>query len=172
MTTKIYCIMRKFLLLFLLTASLTMQAANPLPAPFRATVLRIWDGDTFDCTDGRERYRIRINGIDAPEMNQPNGPISRKILTSIIGSHKVEVIPIDYDTYGRILATVLTDEGNDISEILLTYGYAWHYVLYDSNPKYRAAEQKARDNHNGIWSQTTQPVQPWLWRAGIKKPIY
>lgn len=164
--------MRKFLIFFLLGIAFASANANPLPEPFVGNVLRIWDGDTFDCTDGKEQYRIRINGIDAPEMNQPNGALSRKILASIIGNRKVQVIPLEFDTYGRVLATVLTDEGQDISEILITYGYAWHYVLYDSNPRYRAAEQKARENRNGIWSQHDSPVQPWLWRAGIKKPIY
>ncbi len=37
-----------------------------------ATVLRVVDGDTVDVVDDtRGRLRIRINGIDSPEVHKP-----------------------------------------------------------------------------------------------------
>jgi endonuclease YncB( thermonuclease family) len=36
---------------------------------FPCTVASITDGDTFSCTDGK---KIRIHGIDAPEMDSEN----------------------------------------------------------------------------------------------------
>jgi endonuclease YncB( thermonuclease family) len=42
----------------------------------------ITDGDTFCCTDGK---KIRVHGIDAPEMDTQQGPASKAALADIIG---------------------------------------------------------------------------------------
>ena len=45
------------------------------------TVTLVWDGDTFRQADGP---RIRLWGLDAPELDAPGGPEARDALDRII----------------------------------------------------------------------------------------
>ena len=45
---------------------------------FDCLVVDVHDGDTLSCVDGT---RVRLHGIDAPELDHPLGPISRDWLS-------------------------------------------------------------------------------------------
>ena len=52
------------------------------PAPpakgFEAEVVGVVDGDTIDVLVGRQKTRIRIEGIDCPELAQPFGRAAKQ----------------------------------------------------------------------------------------------
>lgn len=56
-------------------------------------VVKVSDGDyTVHVLDqARERHKIRLNGIDAPERKQPFGKKSTKNLASYIAGKNIEV---------------------------------------------------------------------------------
>ena len=52
-------------------------------APLAAPALRDSDALLLKATDGRE-HRIRLNGIDAPELQQPFGKESQELLQQLL----------------------------------------------------------------------------------------
>jgi endonuclease YncB( thermonuclease family) len=71
----------------------------------------VYDGDTFKVKCNGRDQKIRLCGIDAPEIKQPLGIESRNYLRSLIAkaSNQVIVIEMDRDKYGRSVAEVLLD---------------------------------------------------------------
>ena len=64
------------------------------------------DGDTVwvQPEQGGEAQKIRLLGIDAPEICQAWGPQSRDALQGLLQGQTVDVKGRNRDTYGRLLA--------------------------------------------------------------------
>ena len=93
---------------------LIVALAFPLPAyAWPGTVLDVHDGDRMIVApmgDVRTPLKIRLYGIDAPELEQKGGPQSRDHLLSLVRpGQDVEVIKMSTDKYGRTVALVATD---------------------------------------------------------------
>jgi endonuclease YncB( thermonuclease family) len=107
-----------------------MIDAPPPPPPFICHAPRSVDGDTLRCANSRAR--IRLLGIDAPELGkcrkgrvcvEGDAIASTMALTSILTLRPVKVLPEGWDKYGRILARVQAG-GLDVSCALLASGHA------------------------------------------------
>lgn len=154
-------------------------APESRPAPLHGQVLDIHDGDslTLRSEDGR-KWRIRIAGIDAPELSQPAGDGARTLLIELIRNRPLRIAPIKTDAYGRTVAKVwvLGPEASeiDVGLALIEAGLAWHFVRYraDQPPedvgRYAQAEKRARAQRFGIWQQTP-PEAPWDHRARMRR---
>lgn len=123
-------------------------------------VVTIHDGDTVSVIIDKKNKKVRLIGIDAPEMTQkPWGETAKQYLESLVKSSDRKVrIEFDLekrDQYGRILAYLWTTDGSLINMMMLRDGYA---VLYTIPPnvkysdKFRDAQKDARDRRLGIWS--------------------
>ena len=116
----------------------------PTPRPFTG---RAWiiDGDTLTV----ERHRIRLFGIDAPELDQDGDHKSKAWLIRLARKGQVKVEPLCFDCYGRIVAKVWHGDV-DLSERMVLDGFAvamsgWHR-------DYNAAELEARSGNRGLWA--------------------
>lgn len=76
------------------------------------------DGDTIRA--GQERIRLR--GIDTPEMNEPEGPAAKERLESLLRNGTVSIVPHGRDVYDRLVADVFVD-GQNVAETLRREGY-------------------------------------------------
>lgn len=126
------------------------------------TVAKVFDGDTFLCTDGS---RVRLLGVDAPEVshgNQPGeryGEESADWLRRRIEGRKVQlkIGPEPFDRYGRRLAWVYDTHGKLINQELLREGFARLLPDFglpaELEPSLRAAEAAARTTRSGIWQK-------------------
>ena len=133
----------------------------------------IYDGDTFRVKcDGREN-KIRLCGIDAPELNQTLGIESRNYLRSLLGKAKGQVIVIemDRDRYDRTVAEVFLDKPSgeqSVQEEMLKAGMAYHYKQYSGNCHNRdvfdSAEAIARSQQRGVWKLQGGGQRPWNYR--------
>jgi endonuclease YncB( thermonuclease family) len=133
----------------------------------------IYDGDTFRVKcDGREN-KIRLCGIDAPEVKQPLGIESRNYLRSLLGQAKGQVIVIemDRDRYGRSVAEILLDSPSGEQSVqgeMLKAGMAYHYKQYSSNCHNRdvfdIAEEMGRSQQRGVWQLQGGGQRPWDYR--------
>lgn len=101
------------------------------------------DGDTI-VSDGA---RIRLAGIDAPELSQPGGAEARSHLIRLIAGGAVRIEPLDTDRYGRMVARVHACCG-DLGRRMVRDGYALSYFRAD----YRAEELFARKKRAGLWA--------------------
>ena len=136
-----------------------------------ATVVGVTDGDTITVLrNGHEQYKIRLYGIDAPELSQPFGRASKTNLSTLIFNKNVDVRPTDTDKYGRVVAHIFLD-GASINSEQISRGFAWIYKRYCDKyiyTKWLPLESHARAFKSGLWSDKT-PIAPWEWRSREKQ---
>jgi endonuclease YncB( thermonuclease family) len=114
-------------------ATVALRGGHP------ADVVRVLDGDTFEARvriwPGMEvTTRVRLRGIDAPEMHarcdgeRTKAVAARDALTKILGEGTVGISRIGQDKYGgRVDADVSTARTPDVSVVLLERGLARRY---------------------------------------------
>ena len=112
-------------------------------------VTRVVDGDTVwvkvaknDEGTAGETLKVRIVGIDAPEICQLGGPESREALRGhVLGQAVTLTSPSSrsHDDYRRLLAKV-ERQGEDVGRWMVRRGQAWSY-RYRRNPGPYAVEQ-------------------------------
>ncbi len=133
---------------------------------------RVFDGDTVSLLISGRTERVRLIGIDAPEMAQrPWGRRAKNHLEEIIsgasGAVRFERDVVERDRYGRLLGYIRTPEGRLINEMMVRDGYAVLYT-FPPNVKYvdlfTAAEKAARDRKLGIWGNRGLRQEPSEYR--------
>lgn len=120
---------------------------------FWGQVSHVTDGDTIwvqPDTGGPPR-KLRIDGIDAPEICQTGGAASRAELVRLALHHRVEVTVRQQDDYGRGLAHIQL-EGGDLGEQMVRAGQAWSYRWRKSLGPYAAEEAVARQSRHGLFA--------------------
>ncbi|HVS83100.1 MAG TPA: thermonuclease family protein [Pyrinomonadaceae bacterium] len=137
-------------------------------------VVSIADGDTITVLDSSDtQHRIRLAGIDAPELHQAFGEQSRLSLSEMIFGKDVSVSYQKIDQYGRLVGKILLD-GKDINLEQVKAGMAWHYKEYqreqtpEDRDAYAKAEDEARAARRGLW-QDPNPVEPSAFRKEEKR---
>jgi micrococcal nuclease len=147
-------------------ASLPMPA-KPEPSAPVWRVVSVRDGDTLRAIDqGKTERKVRLVGIDAPEIGQAFGTKARDGLTAIVKGKSVEVHADSEDRYGRTLARLVVG-GQDVNLAMVAEGLAWHFTRYSDDAVLAAAEREARAARRGLWADP-EPVAPWDWRATEK----
>ena len=103
--------------------ALFLAACFTLPAsaePARGNIIsgevvRVWDGDTLHLQDSfGQRHKIRLAGIDAPELEQAQGKACRDRLAGQVLHRQVQAAIVDTDRYGRKVAQIRLN-GRDIN---------------------------------------------------------
>lgn len=127
-----------------------------------AVVTKVTDGDTIEA-GGRD---VRLQGIDAPERDQPHGNQATASLKSLILHRRVRLDVRGTDQYGRLIAVAYT-EGRNVNRWLVEQGHAWEYDRYSEDPALGPLERKARRADRGLWASES-PIPPWEWRHRSK----
>ena len=133
--------------------------ASPLFA-LSGKVVSIHDGDTITILQDKQQIKVRLFGIDAPELKQSYGKKSKQFLANLIAGEVVEVEENGKDRYKRIIGTIYLN-GADINAQMVANGYAWAYRKFSK--KYTAQESKAKKQRLGLW-RDKEPTPPWEWR--------
>lgn len=99
-----------------------------------ATVKRVIDGDTLVCDLDlgwgvwQHDRRVRLAGVNCPEMNTPAGELARKFVIDLLTDCRWEVTVVSHslDKYGRVLGEVRLGENEvtNLSALLLAEGHA------------------------------------------------
>ena len=147
------------------------QTASPIASPLVwYPVKKVIDGDTIEIIVDRKIIKIRLIGLDTPEIVDPRRPVmcfgkeasneAKKILTG--QSVRIETDPSQdlYDKYGRLLAYVyapanVTPEGILVNKYMISEGFGHEYTYdlpYKYQKEFRAAERTARENQKGLWA--------------------
>lgn len=141
---------------------------NRLQAPvWQGVVTFVSDGDTLMVrpASGGAPIKIRLDGLDAPEICQAHGVASRQALHSRVIGQTVTVDGRRRDNYGRILARVSRPQGNvgnkggDVGEWLVRQGHAWSYRFRRDAGPYAAQEAEAKAAQRGLFAET-RALQP------------
>jgi endonuclease YncB( thermonuclease family) len=140
----------------------------------RARVLNVHDGDsiTVMTADGR-KLKVRLIGIDTPEIGQPYASESRDALRRMVAAagNRVELVYQKTDRYKRTLALVIAND-RYLNYELIRGGWAWYYSQYRKDLEavepgapvtFAEAEKYARSHSLGLWRDPA-PKAPWDWR--------
>ncbi len=123
------------------------------------TCVRVKDGDSLILRVAGEDLEVRLDGIDAPEYGDPFGKEAKRFLSQRAEGKPVSFVVYEEDRYGRSVARVSVDE-QDLSLLMVSEGFAWHYTRYSDDRTLAAAEKRARTARRNLWSQA-KPVAPW-----------
>ena len=100
--------------------------ADPLANILSGQVTAISDGVTLTVLDGTNTsHRIRLQGIDAPEGEQPFSGDSTQALRDKLLGEAVRIEWREKDRYGRTLGHAYVD-GRYINLEMVAEGWAWH----------------------------------------------
>lgn len=130
------------------------------------------DGDTITVLWGGRREKVRLIGIDAPEVEQrPWGQRAKKYLKDLLDASRWAVsIELDVekkDQYGRLLSYVWTSDRRMINVQMLKEGYAMLYT-FPPNIRYvdefKKAQDEARRKGLGIWGKAGLKETPREYR--------
>ncbi len=159
--------MKVIIIFFFLLSNLLANEITGVP--------KIIDGDTIHI-DG---YKIRLEGIDAPEIKQQCKKASLKILSNIglifykdyncgivskeklvekIGRATIKCISSSKDRYKRYIATCFKNKTN-LNQWLVRNGHAIAYRRYSK--KYVTDEDLAKDNKLGLWKGKFMNPEKW-----------
>ena len=147
--------------LFLLASTIAAAAA----AELTGRVVAVADGDTFTMlTDNKEKIRVRLTEIDAPESDQPWGQRAKEALSSLVSLQAVRVVTVGRDQYGRTLGRVYVGD-KDVNAEMVRTGSAWAYGQYLTDTSLLGIQNQAQIAHRGLWSLSMQDrLPPWDWR--------
>ena len=131
---------------------------------------RVVDGDTIVIAG----ERIRLHGIDAPELKQICktrkgkeqlcGQLAKQALEKLVRGQDIICKGDKRDRYKRLIAVCYVGPFN-INETMVVDGWALAYRKYSED--YVKAETFAKSRYEGIWK--TEFVPPWRWRKGNKE---
>ena len=159
--------MRVVIIIFFLISNSLAEEIYGIP--------KIIDGDTVHIS----KYKIRLEGIDAPEMKQQCkkvffkissiigftfykdyycGVASKKKLVEKIDRSKIKCIYSSKDKYKRFLATCFKDQIN-LNKWMVRNGYAIAYRRYSK--KYIPDEDFAKQNKLGLWQGKFTNPEKW-----------
>ena len=142
-----------------LAAALCASSSVHSAVTFTGVVSHVSDGDTLWVRPdaGGAARKLRIDGIDAPEICQAGGPASRDALARRALHQRVQVTVRRDDDYGRALAKISID-GQDLGVQLVREGQAWSYRWRHSTGPYAAEEAAARNARKGLFAAPAAEV--------------
>jgi micrococcal nuclease len=136
--------------------------SQPSALTARRLVTRVIDGDTLEL-DGVER--IRLVGIDCPELDEPLGPVVAAWLRQRIEGQLVRLsfdpatsLSGHRDVFGRTLAYVWLADGRLLNREVVHLGFGavdWRYPCTWTGPLLDAARE-ARRERRGIWQPASR----------------
>ena len=154
-------------------ATVAVALSFPAHAEFTGKVVDVADGDTITILDAnKQRHKIRLVGIDAPERGQAFGFRSKENLAKWIYEREAIIEALKKDRRGMLLGKVFVD-GHDTGLEQIRAGLAWwdrtsaSEQAPDDRELYELAEKSAREQKLRLW-RDPKPVPPWEWRASRK----
>ena len=144
-----------------------------VPKGFPFEVVKTFDGDTLQVAGAGLKFKVRLVGIDSPEMarkDQPNQPFSQEAFQTLKALvHGKTIFLKQYGTggYNRVLAEVFVNNKN-INLEMIRLGLA--EVYQGRSPPgldfiaYRKTQAKAREGQKGIWGLGKNYQSPSKWR--------
>ncbi len=142
-------------------------------------VVKVVDGDTVDVAIEGTTTRLRLIGMDTPEVVDPRKPVQCFGREASAEGHalldgqwvRLEYDPIAgvHDQYGRTLAYVFrASDGLFYNEYMIAQGFAHEYDYksqrYTYRAQFKAAQTEAKAALRGFWSpsacdgNTTKPA--------------
>ncbi len=128
-------------------------------------VIKVIDGDTIDVKIGEKIKRVRIIGINTPEIVDPRKTVecfgkeaskkAKEILLDKNVTLQNDLTQPDFDKYDRLLRYVFLEDGTDYGLQMIKEGYAYEYtykIPYQKQSEYKQAQKQAQIEKKGLWA--------------------
>ncbi len=117
------------------------------------------DGDTLWVAPlgGHARRKLRLLGLDAPEICQNGGVASRTALQQLVAHQRLHIQVNFQDSYGRGLARIRVQE-QDLGALMVQSGQAWSSRWHRRLGPYAKEEAQARGAQLGLFGD---PAAEW-----------
>jgi micrococcal nuclease len=125
------------------------QELKIVPSP--CTVTSIKDGDTFTCVTESLEVKVRLIGVDTPELQTSEGKLAKSFTANYLPVGTIVILEFDaqiLDKYQRVLAYVWLPDGTMLNEILLQEGYA---SIMTVPPNVRYVERFKGKKNNSVF---------------------
>lgn len=121
------------------------------------------DGDTLTVDINGTKEKVRLIGVDTPEVNDPRKPVqcfghaASQFTQTLIGTNvvRLESDPTnsDRDRYNRILRYVYLPDNTLVNLEIIKQGYGFAYTTYpfEKQSEFTTTEIAARDQGRGLW---------------------
>ncbi|MGD9332580.1 MAG: thermonuclease family protein [Desulfobacterales bacterium] len=150
--------------LFIVLISLVAAAPALAGDLIAARVIGVTDGDSvIVLEDGNNRVKIRLHGVDCPEIGQASGAEAKNFTSGLSFGKAIEYRLVGIDKFGSTVATVYLDDGRELNLEIIKAGLGWYEKRYLKRPDYADAEAQARKDKIGLWADP-DPLSPWEWR--------
>jgi micrococcal nuclease len=129
-------------------------------------VVRTVDGDTLVVQLNGVAEKVRLIGLDTPEIVDPRKTVecfgkeaseeAKKILTGQRVRLETDPSQEERDKYGRLLAYVFLENGANFNRLMIENGYGHEYTYdlpYKYQTEFKLAEKEARKNERGLWAK-------------------
>ena len=138
----------------------------------KAYISDVTDGDTLEVNFRNKEYKVRLLCIDTPESVKAGvdvQPYAREAseLTKKLALHKNARLVFEKglrDRYGRLLAYIILDNGDNLNALLVRNGYA-RVEFVSPNKKYKEyflkLQSQAIKDRVGMWGLDTKK-QPFV----------
>jgi endonuclease YncB( thermonuclease family) len=156
--------MKRFLLIAAF-AVLCCLCTDVNAASMFGKVIDVNSGDVITIVNLNRPVRVKLVGVDAPEMDQAFGDVAKKHLSDLIHDKSVVVEYSGIAADGSVSGRVLLNDA-DIGAQMIRDGAAWFDPNNLSNLSgkdreiYQHSEKAARDERRGLW-QAVNPTAPW-----------
>ena len=151
---------------------LGVNAKENYKLSWTGVVSHVSDGDTLWVrpSGGGEAVKVRIDGIDAPEICQAHGREARQALGQLALHQKVQIWGRARDSYGRLLAQVQVQQ-TDVGQHMVAAGHAWAHGYRNYKSAYGLAQNTAQRARIGLFTRPN-PQNPRDFRKqhGSCKP--
>ena len=123
------------------------------------------DGDTVwvQPLQANEAYKIRLLGIDAPEICQAGGPEARDAMILLALRKPVQVTDHGQDVYGRQIGRLSVD-GVDLGAEMVRSGMAWAYRFRTGKGPYAGLQHQAQKQKTGVFAADEVAMSPPVFR--------
>jgi len=135
-----------------------------MPSETDVRVVRVHDGDTITVETGGRTEKVRLVGIDTPELDderdtyRDEAVAAREFVRLRLKGKSVSLERDgrqgDRDDYARLLRYVILPDGTNFNEELVRKGYARVYDRFEFSLKaeFKRTEAEAKREHIGVWA--------------------
>jgi len=140
-----------------------LEEIKTVPEKEPVKIVYVYDGDTFDIEENDRIQRVRLLGLDTPEVESPyeheecfGAEASEYLKKLLIGQEVIltdDVSAGDRDKYNRLLRYAFLPNGLFINAHLIEQGFAKKYLIsglkYESH--FKELERDAKIEKIGLW---------------------
>ena len=148
---------------------------NPLILRLTVRVVEVTDGDTVRVITRKNGtpFKVRLHGIDAPELDQPYGEEAKGALEKMVLGKVVYVDVLRVDRYGRQVGILhRKTQRNSFNKLMVELGFAYDWPKYGRVWGGHNAQARARAKRLNLWANFGGGVRPWSHRhGGTETPI-